>query len=553
MCTIVLVSNITLCLVPAVLVAILAVVLIIIMRRRYNRLLKSQSGFFTGISQLFRTPLTYIISPLRSMNDSDDYTDEQKSLFNFMLGNALRLLRLTDSVADLGSDHTAHNSFVAEKTDLISFITDICKGFEPVAEQQGVAFKYVSQSTEFSSYVDREKIDTAFYILLSEIFAYNSENKSVSLSIEPSGNNILIKVCDNDSELPVAQVASAFENSFSEANIDRNSLPNMSLWLVKHYVELHHGSISVAKSGNKGVEFSITLTPGTEFKSDNITTGFEHIKPVTLPKAKNTLRVSGDGKEGGSDTVLIVDSDNNILNYMSALLSPLYNVETASNGMTGFDKAVATLPDLIITAISMPKKDGLEMCRQLKDNFDTCHIPIVVLSVEDSVQRRMECAQSGGDLFIAKPFDFQYLSLMVKKLLEQRKMLKNKFGSDVVLPEGRLASIPERDLLKRVIAVIKKRMSDPNLNVETLSAEIGMSRGHLQRKFKAITGQNPNEYIRETRLNTAAELLLNKDISIKEIADITGFGSQSYFCTLFLKQFNISPKQYRSQGRSSEE
>ena len=316
---------------------------------------------------------------------------------------------------------------------------------------------------------------------------------------------------------------------------------------------MHHGSLSVVKTNAKCVEFTFTLTPGAEFKTDIKSTGFDHIKPVTLPKSKNTIRLSGDGKDGGTDTILIVDADNNILNYMSMLFSPMYNVVTASNGVTGFDKAVATLPDLIITEISMPKRDGLAMCRQLKANVDTCHIPIVVLSVEDSMPRRMECAESGGDLFIPKPFDFKYLSLMVKNLLQQRKMLQNKFGNDVILPEGQLASISERDLLRRVTAVIKKRMSDPNLNVETLSEEIGMSRGHLQRKFKAITGQNPNEFIRITRLNTAAELLLNKDISIKEIAVMTGFGSQSYFCTIFLKQFNISPKQYRMQGRPIDE
>lgn len=316
---------------------------------------------------------------------------------------------------------------------------------------------------------------------------------------------------------------------------------------------MHHGKVDVSHFGANGIELTVLLTSGDEFKSDVSNTKFEHLKPVALPKGKNILRVSGDGKEGGAETVLIVDSDTNILNYMSALLSPLYNVETASNGKTGLDKAVATLPDLIITEIPMPKMDGLTMCRSIKENSDTCHIPVIVLSVNDSVQSRIECAESGGDLFIAKPFDFKYLSLMVNKLIEQRKMLRNKYSNESLLPEGRISSIQERDLLKRVTAVINKRLSDPNLNVETLSEEIGMSRGHFLRKFKSITGQNPNEYIRTIRLNTAADLLLNKDISIKEIADITGFGSQSYFCTLFLKQFNISPKQYRSQGRFNEE
>ena len=373
------------------------------------------------------------------------------------------------------------------------------------------------------------------------------------MSIDTLDNDILIRLCESDTGFDLEQVSELLKQS-SKFLFNSTNMPNgySVVWFMNYMVMLHHGSVTAEKFGDHGIAFILRLSAGTEFKSNLRTTSFEHLKPVVLPKTKNSLRVSGDGKEGGTETVLIVDSDQSILNYMSALLSPLYNVETASNGKTGLDKALATLPDLVITEINLPKLDGLSLCSQLKENFDTCHIPVIVLSVNDSLQSRIECTENGVDMFIAKPFDFKYLSLMVNKLIEQRKTLKNKFSNNIPIPEGRITSINERDLLKRVSVVINKRMSDPNLNVETLSDEIGMSRGHFQRKFKAITGQNPNEYIRITRLNTAAELLLNKDISIKEIADITGFGSQSYFCTLFLKQFNISPKQYRILGRISE-
>ena len=377
--------------------------------------------------------------------------------------------------------------------------------------------------------------------------SYVSKPKSVEVLIDSADTNLLIKLRDSESGFNFTKVSELINMSHSD--IQKQDLSNQYaiIWFLCHIIRMHNGKVEVSHFGANGIELTVLLTSGAEFKSDVSNTKFEHLKPVVLPKGKNMLRVSGDGKEGGSETVLIVDSDTNILNYMSALLSPLYTVETASNGKTGLDKAMATLPDLIITEIPMPKMDGLTMCRSLKENNDTCHIPVIVLSVNDSVQSRIECAESGGDLFIAKPFDFKYLSLMVNKLIEQRKMLRSKYSNESLLPEGRISSIQERDLLKRVSAVINKRLSDPNLNVETLSEEIGMSRGHFQRKFKSITGQNPNEYIRTVRLNTAADLLLNKDISIKEIADITGFGSQSYFCTLFLKQFNVSPKQYRNK------
>lgn len=524
---------------------LLCLVVVLIIRKRIIGRLKRDKFIYFTIADLFRTPISNLISPLRLLTDSDEISDNRKSLFGFMLGNANRLLRFADIIAD----SRYRTNIIAENTDLVAFVSDICAGFQPVALHHNITLSFESKVVSYNSYIDREKLDSALFVLLSEYISYVPNNKSVTVSIDTSDNDILIRLCESDTGFDLEQVSELLKQS-SKFLFNSTNMPNgySVVWFMNYMVMLHHGSVTAEKFGDHGIAFILRLSAGTEFKSNLRTTSFEHLKPVVLPITKNSLRVSGDGKEGGTETVLIVDSDQSILNYMSALLSPLYNVETASNGKTGLDKALATLPDLVITEINLPKLDGLSLCSQLKENFDTCHIPVIVLSVNDSLQSRIECTENGVDMFIAKPFDFKYLSLMVNKLIEQRKTLKNKFSNNIPIPEGRITSINERDLLKRVSVVINKRMSDPNLNVETLSDEIGMSRGHFQRKFKAITGQNPNEYIRITRLNTAAELLLNKDISIKEIADITGFGSQSYFCTLFLKQFNISPKQYRIQG-----
>ena len=523
--------------------------LFFVQKRRVKHL-NNIKFFYSNICKLLRPPVSNLVSQLRTVSSTEDLSDQQKSLLNYLLGNASRLLRLSDIISDLGSQN---NNLVAEKTDVVAFVSDICNSFAVVANQQGVSFKFSSSVSSYNAYIDREKIDTSLYIILSDYFSYIPSGKSIEVFIDSDNRNLQIKLCESESGYDINKVSDLLNSNI--VNHLKSDLSNQdaSILFLSHIVLMHQGSVSVSPYCNNGIELSITLTNGAELKSDESSTKFEHLKPLSLPKGKNILRVSGDGKDGGTETVLIVDSDNNILNYLSALLSPLYNVETASNGKTGLDKAIATMPDLIITEIPMPKMDGLTMCRSLKENIDTCHIPVVVLSVNDSVQSRIECAESGGDLFIAKPFDFKYLSLMVNKLLKQRKMLRKKYSNEALLPEGSIPSFQERDLLTRVTAVINKRLSDPNLNVETLSEEIGMSRGHFQRKFKSITGQNPNEYIRTLRLNTAADLLLNKDISIKEIADVTGFGSQSYFCTLFLKQFNISPKQYRSQGHTTEE
>ncbi len=538
------------CLVLILVLVVSEIICAFVFHKRRLKQLNDIKFFYSNVSKLLRTPVSNLVSQLKSLSGDENQDENQKTLYNYMLGNASRLFRLSDILAEIGFEH---NNLLAEKTDVVAFVSDICSEYASVANQQGVDFKFNAVIDSYSAYIDREKIDAALYIIIAELVSYVSKPKSVEVLIDSADTNLLIKLRDSESGFNFTKVSELINMSNSDLQNQNLSNQYANIWFLCHIIRLHHGTVEVSHFGANGIEFTVKLTSGAEFKSDVSNTKFEHLKPVALPKGKNMLRVSGDGKEGGAETVLIVDSDTNILNYMSALLSPLYNVETASNGKTGLDKAMATLPDLIITEIPMPKMDGLTMCRSLKENNDTCHIPVIVLSVNDSVNSRIECAESGGDLFIAKPFDFKYLSLMVNKLIEQRKMLRNKYSNESMLPEGRISSIQERDLLKRVSAVINKRLSDPNLNVETLSEEIGMSRGHFQRKFKSITGQNPNEFIRTIRLNTAADLLLNKDISIKEIADITGFGSQSYFCTLFLKQFNISPKQYRSQGRFNEE
>ena len=445
---------------------LLCLVVLIIIRKRLIRKYKREKFMFDTISNLFRTPISNVISPLRLLSESDDFSDEQKSLFAYLLGNANRLLRFADIIAD----SRYRTNLVAENTDLVSFVSDICASFQPVAEQHNVTLSFDSKVASYNSYIDRDKIDAALFVLLSEYVSYFPNHKLVAVSLYTDANDILIRISESDTGFDIEQVTQLLKQS-SLPVLHNAILPTgySGLWFLHSIVSLHHGSVSAEKYGDNGIVFILRLTPGAEFKSDLHTDSFEHLKPVVLPKSKNSLRVSGDGKEGGTETVLIVDSDNSILNYMSALLSPIYNVETASNGKTGLDKALATLPDLVITEINLPKLDGLSMCRHLKDNYDSCHIPVMVLSVNDSLQTRFDCAESGVDMFISKPFDFKYLSMIVTKLIEQRKVLKNKFSNDIPLPEGRITSIGERDLLQRVTQVINKRLSDPNLNVETLS------------------------------------------------------------------------------------
>ena len=532
----------------SVTVVVIAVVMFFCFRHYINKVKKQRLETVYYVASLFRTPLTFIMSPLSSFANSDEYSMVQKDMFSFMQSNAERLLRLVNSV-QLLLDGDDSRRLSAELTDLIFFVNQICNNFENCAKYSGVSFKYAFNIDSYKSYIDREKIDTAFYILLSNVFNLVSHGSSVDVGAKMLGRDVEFYIKVSDDGFPVGtynEISAILDNSVKNTSLN----PIASEFLIaKRLVELHNGAISSSFISGQGVVFTILLSPGTEFKSTSVT-DFAHLRPAHLRSAKSVLSLP-NGTDGSRNTILIVNNDKNILDYISTIFAPYFNIEMATNGQMGLDKAITTYPDIVVTDLPLPKMDGLELCRQLKSGVDTSHIPIVVLTALNNDRQRIDCVKAGVDCFLSVPFNPEYLFLMVQQILNQRNVLKHKYSGEVSLTNSNLDTISDYDLLKKVNDAIRKHISNAEFGVEKLSEEVGMSRGHFQRTFKAITGQNPNEFIKTTRLKMAAELLIEKNISVKEIADMTGFGSLSYFCTIFLKHFNMSPKQYRSQNRDS--
>lgn len=517
-------------------------------RHYINKVKKQRLETVYYVASLFRTPLTFIMSPLSSFANSDEYSMVQKDMFSFMQSNAERLLRLVNSV-QLLLDGDDSRRLSAELTDLIFFVNQICNNFESCAKYSGVSFIYAFNIDSYKSYIDREKIDTAFYILLSNVFNLVSHGSSVDVGAKMLGRDVEFYIKVSDDGFPVGtynEISAILDNSVKNTSLN----PIASEFLIaKRLVELHNGAISSSFISGQGVVFSILLSPGAEFKSTSVT-DFAHLRPAHLRSAKSVLSLP-NGTDGSRNTILIVNNDKNILDYISTIFAPYFNIEMATNGQMGLDKAITTYPDIVVTDLPLPKMDGLELCRQLKSGVDTSHIPIVVLTALNNDRQRIDCVKAGVDCFLSVPFNPEYLFLMVQQILNQRNVLKHKYSGEISLTNSNFDTISDYDLLKKVNDAIRKHISNAEFGVEKLSEEVGMSRGHFQRTFKAITGQNPNEFIKTTRLKMAAELLIEKNISVKEIADMTGFGSLSYFCTIFLKHFNMSPKQYRSQNRDS--
>ncbi len=520
------------------------------------KLNKSRLQFFTNISHEFRTPLTLIMSPLEEMMESPDISAPHLRRLNIMHRNAERLLRLVNQIMDLRKIDNNKEQLNPTRCNLVQFVREIFENFQQLAESNGISFNFSSSLTEYWTYIDTEKIDKAIYNLLSNSFKFTPEGGRISVSIRRAdngqSNNVVIIVEDNGKGIAEQNIDKIFDRFFQGDSSAMQQGTGIGLWLTKQFIEMHNGIISVSSQVGQGTAFTIMLTDGQEF--ENMAANepeYTHIGLTDVVEQRiRDMETSANEKQesvhsDNKPSILIVEDNNDIRDYLGTGLMPLYNIASACNGEEGLAIARQTIPDLVITDITMPVMTGIEMCRTLKSDIETCHIPVIMLTAKTSEEQRIEGLETGADSYITKPFNPKHLLVRIEKLLELRKTLKEKFGNEIGFEAEQTAiAVPDRDLLKKVTSVIKKRISDSSLSVETLAEEVGISRGHLQRKLKSLTGQNPNEFIRIIRLKQAAEILLEKDVSIAEVSEMVGFNSQSYFSTAFTKQFSISPSQY---------
>ena len=532
---------------------------------------KTRLQLFTNISHEIRTPLTLLISPLAQMMESGQYDTETKRTLSLMHRNAQRLLRIVNQVMDLRKFDNGRVMFAPVKGDIVNFAHEVYENFLQLAAANSITLSFDSDIQEYPAYFDPEILDKALYNLLSNAIKFTPPQGKVEVRIrranpdyeqQPYKGDIIIIVEDNGRGIAPENINKIFDRYFQGDTSPMQQGTGIGLWLTKKYINLHNGSIDVSSELGKGSIFTITLSDGESFK--DITKGsstYQHQRAGAfldydgpMPQTDDDAPSTTLEDPASRPTLLVVEDNDDIRQYLSNELSKKYNVKTAKDGMEGLEQAKATPPDLVITDIAMPRMTGTELCRKLKTDIDTCHIPVIMLTAKSTELQRIEGLETGADSYITKPFNPRHLRVRIEKLLELRKTLREKFRSDIGFDVMQTAvTSTDRDLLKKVTEVIQKRISDTSLSVETLAEDVALSRGHLQRKLKNLTGQNPNEFIRIIRLKYAAEILVKRpELSIAEVADMVGFNSQSYFSTAFTKQFNTSPSQYKEEQSGAE-
>ena len=515
------------------------------MSEKIEDLSETRIRFFTNISHELRTPLNLILWPLEELLKGKSMSTKQlQQKYQLMHNNAGKLIRLINQLLDFRKIETGTSQLKLEQKDIIKTIRKIMNRFDEWATRKAIHFSLSTDLSTFSLYFDEDKLDKILSNLLSNAFKFANKNGQVLVDIRLSKNNIMgelleLKVQDNGQGIPKSKQSMIF-NRFFEGDNKEYTGTGIGLSLTKELVELHSGKISVESELGKGATFIIQI-PTTLQPTE--------ILPLVIQQSetKSIEVIENESINQHHLTVLLVEDNLDIISFMQQELSKYYQIEVAHNGQEGLEKAIDTSPDLIISDVMMPKMNGFEMCEQLKTDERTSHIPIILVTARSGEMSELEGLQIGANDYISKPYSFELLQLKIKNILHTQEQLKSQFanGSTSTIAKLNINSLDKAFLQKAAFAV-QANLNNPAFSTEDFSRYFDISRRHVLRKIRSLTGLTINEYIRVTRLKEARQLLQQGDLNVSEVAYSVGFTDPKYFSSCFKKQFGQSPSTFLS-------
>lgn len=528
---------------------------------------KAKLVFFTNISHEFRTPLTLMIGPLENILSDRKLSAELRSQLQMMLRNATRLLRMINQLMDLRKIEDDKMKLSAGEYDIISFTREIKEAFDELATRKNICFTLNTSQDKQLLYFDRDKVDKILFNLLSNAFKFTSESGCIELNINKVMHKfnaiereaVEIEIRDNGIGIAEDSLNRIFERFYQVEQKKGNIVAGtgIGLPLSKGFVDLHHGDISVKSKKGEGSSFAVCFQLGkshfTEAELSNKDIEFTRIDKQIFPELSqddadvenmNLTYVSDDYEN--MPLLLIVEDNADVSKFIKSCLVDNYRIMTAYNGIDAFEKIYIDQPDLIISDVMMPEMDGLEFTKKLKSDIRTSHIPVILLTALSSHENKIEGLETGADSYIAKPFNKKHLQVRVKQLIENRQQIRKHYQQDVItqfVKENKISQL-DSSFLKKCNAIIEKHLTENEYGVEQMSVEIGLSRVHVYRKIKHLTGLTVSEFVRNIKLKKAAVMLQESGKTIAEVAYETGFSSPSYFSKCFKDLYNISPTEF---------
>lgn len=524
---------------------------LIVLSKNLEEATQAKLVFFTNISHEFRTPLTLILGPLDSLIEKETLSSNGKRLIQLMRKNVHVLLKLIDQIIEFRKYENGKMQMFFTLTDLKDYVSDICDSFIELGKKKRIHFSFKSSDEDFTLWFDSDKMEKICYNLLSNAFKFTPENGHINVRMSKTVKNneefAEITVSDNGAGIPKNHVHSIFERFYK---VDDRSLGSgIGLHLTRVLVELHKGEITVESTEGKGTKFSVLIP----FKQKEIPIVEQYPAINSLVGRKDDMMILEGSNEIEADAnlqtdkplVLLVEDNVDVRVYIKSLLIDSYEIIEAQNGQVGLMKAMKFVPELIISDVQMDLINGFELCKQIKDNLSTSHIPVILLTAYSLDEQRAIGFESGADAYIPKPFNESLLKIRVRKLIENREKVKEFFQKNLTFGE-RKENVAEIDktFIAKFRKVIEDNLIQSELNVDEIGKSLGLSRVQLYRKIKSLTNYAPNELVRIIRLKAAEQFLINTEKTVSEVAYDTGFTSPSYFTKCFKEYFNESPTEY---------
>ncbi len=543
--------------------------------RKRNELYQLQLQFFTNISHEFRTPLSLILGPLeriRTINAEQEFTH----YYNTIHRNANRLMRLINELMDFRKVESGVLKLKVKPNDLTAFLTTIIDDFGDLSTQKKLTFQVKDTADYQRVWFDANVLEKIMLNLLNNSFKYTGEDGIISVDVFSSladftpsfansliikestkvENYVYIRIADDGIGISKESIVHLFERYYRISSSHLGS--GIGLAFVKSLTNLHKGDIYVYSERQKGTEIIIGI-PTSEGSYDHseklagvIYDGGVDLESGTLPffaewvtPPRQDLTATAPSVSQYRESILFVDDNAELRQFMNDTLQTKYQIYEAEDGNAALDMARQILPDLIISDVMMPGLNGVDFCRRIKNDFETSHIPFIMLTARDSLEAKIEGVGSGADVYLSKPISLDLLMLTIRNIFEQKKILKERYVSDYYAEaRGLVSSEQDKAFLDTLHRIIEANIANPDLDVEFLVSEAGVSKTRLYQKIKSITGQSIAEFVRTFRLKKSVQIMTEEDVSMGDVAFRVGFQDPSYFSKAFKKEFGKSPSQF---------
>ena len=537
--------------------------------------------FFTDISHELRTPLTLIASPVTEVLEHETLTANARKHLTLVHKNTERMLHLVNQILDFRKIENKKMKVLLEKTDVLSLLQKVMDNFRLIAEEKNINYQLETNQEAIETWIDQDKFEKIIFNLLSNAFKYTPANKSITVIANVESSRLIVSIKDEGIGIDLQKQQTLFQRfeTLVKFNILQPS-SGIGLSLVKELIELHCGNIEVKSQPGVGSEFTVILPMNQKVYEGRENTEFilndgnsvpaekkNEIRPMVEIASMADITLSETANEPNQISneedpisILIVEDNVELRNFLSDILSESYRVITATNGQEGLDQAREYIPDLIISDIMMPAMDGLDMVKNIKENREICHIPIILLSAKSSLDDRISGLEQGIDDYITKPFSATYLKIRIKSLLHQRKELQEIYWKawseklnntqETTLEEKLTPSQPQiisydEQFMQQVMQVMEEQMENSELTVDEFAQLLNLGRSVFYQKLKSIIGLSPVDFIREIRIKRAVQLIDSGEYNFSQVAYMTGFNDPKYFGKCFKRQMGMTPSEYK--------